>query len=138
MTLFFFISLCISALGLLLLLGAKRYEMRTGRVIFARLRPTLQRVIHPIVLFVQYMLPFLARRSLAATVRTVRAALSRTIARVTLYLEATLTRMLAAIQQTMQPKRGGQASSFLQEVADHKRSLLKDPVEKRAIFEEYH
>jgi hypothetical protein len=138
MTLFFFISLCVSAFGLVLLLGFKRYEMRTGRVVFARLRPAMRRVIHPIVLFVQYLLPFMARRSIAVTVRAARAGLTATLARVTLYLEATLARMLAAVQQAMQPRRGGgQASSFLQEVADHKRRLLKDPAEKRAIFEEY-
>ncbi len=138
MTLFFLIILCASALGLVLLLSFKRYEMRTGRVVFARIRPFVRAVVHPVVLFVQYLLPFMARRSLAATVRALRAGLSRTLARATLYLETTLARMLAAIQHAMQPRRGGQASSFLQEVADHKRALLKDPAEKRAIFEEYH
>jgi hypothetical protein len=37
----------------------------------------------------------------------------------------------------MQPKRGGVASSFLQEVADHKRRCSAHPAEKRAIFEEF-
>jgi hypothetical protein len=112
--------------------------MRTGRVVFARVRPGLNRVVHGLVLFVQYMLPFMARRSIGRMLRAIRAALSRTIARLILYLEASLYRMLAAMQHAMQPKRGGTASSFLQEVADHKRSLLKNPAEKRAIFEEFH
>jgi hypothetical protein len=137
MTLFFLITLCTSALGLVLLLSFKRYEMRTGRVVFARLRPVLRRALHPVILFVQYLVPFIARRSLAATVRAARAALSRTTARLVLYVETMLARALTALQQMMQPRRGGQASSFLQEVADHKRSLLKDPAEKRAIFEEF-
>lgn len=137
MTLFFLITLCVSSLGLILLLLAKRYEMRTGRMVFQRLRPLVRRAVHPVVLFVQYILPFMARRSLRATVRAMRAGLSRILARATLYVETGLARMLHAMQQAMQPKRGGVASSFLQEVAEHKRKLLNDPEERKAIFEEF-
>jgi hypothetical protein len=137
MTLFFLITLCVSSLGLLLLLLAKRYEMRTGKVVFQRTRPLVRKVVHPVVLFVQYILPFMARRSLRATLRAARAGLSRILARATLYVETSLSRLLHAIQQAMQPKRGGVASSFLQEVAEHKRKLLSDPEERKAIFEEF-
>ena len=139
MILFFTITLCLSSLGLLLLLSIKRYEMRTSRVLFARARPNISYVLHGIVLFVQHILPFIARRSIAKTFAFMRSSLSRALARLTLYVEVTLKRALTAIQQTMQPRRsGGSASTFLQEVAEHKSRLLKDPVEKRAIFEEYH
>jgi hypothetical protein len=138
MTLFFFITLSLSASGLVLLLGLKHYELQTGHVIFAAIRPGTKRVLHSFVLFVQYLLPFIARRSLAHMFRIIRVALSAMLARLTLYVEASLYRMLRTMQQTMRPRRGGgPASAFLQEVADHKQKLLKDPVEKRAIFEEF-
>lgn len=139
MTQALFTSLCVSAILLLLLVSVKRYEMNTGRVVFLGMRKVVYRMLHPVVLFVQYLLPFLAKRSLSLTAQAVRVGLSRTLARAVLYLEMLLARMLTGIQNMMQPKRGGgQASSFLQEVADHKRKLLKDPAEKHAIFEEYH
>ncbi len=139
MILFFTITLCLSSLGLLLLLGIKRYEMRTERVVFAWARPSVTRVVHIIVLFIQYILPFIARRSIAKVLAFMRSSLSRALARLMLYIEVSLKRALTSIQETMQPRRsGGTASTFLQEVADHKSKLLKDPAEKRAIFEEYH
>lgn len=139
MTLFFSITLCLSAVGLVLLLGLKRYEMNTGRVFFARIRPKINRVLHNLVLFVQYMLPFMARRSVAHALRALRVALSSAVARLILYLEVSLHRMLVTIQHAMQPRRGGgTTSTFLQEVADHKRKLLRNPAEKKAIIEEYH
>ncbi len=138
MTLFFFITLCVSATGLILLLSVKRYEMSTGHVIFVRARPSIARALHTAVLFVQYILPFVARRSLAHAVKLLRAALSNLLARLTVFIEGSLHRLLEEIHHLMQPKRGGgAASAFLQEVADHKRKLLKDPAEKRAIFEEF-
>ena len=139
MTLFFFITLCLSAIGLITLLGAKRYEMRTKRVIFAGLRPGMHRVMHGIVLFVQYMLPFIARRSIGKVAHTLRAALSNALARLTLYLEVMLHRILEGLHELMRPRRtNSPASTFLQEVAEHKRQLLRNPAQKRAIFEEYH
>ncbi len=138
MAAFFFITLCISALGLLTLIGLKRREMRTHRVMFARARPAAERGLHALVLFVQYMLPFMARRSLGAMYRAVRAAFLRLVARGVLLVEETLHRLIALLQGlTQPPSRGGAASSFLQEVADHKKSLLRKPLAKRAIFEEY-
>ena len=137
--LFFTITLCLSSLGLILLLSIKRYEMQTGHVIFQRVRPSLNRMLHNIVLFIQHILPLIARRGVASAFRYLRALLSSSLARLTLYTEVTLRRMLTTMQETMQPRRGGgSASTFLQEVAEHKSRLLKDPAEKRAIFEEYH
>jgi hypothetical protein len=137
MTFFFISTLVLSSLGLILLLSLKRYEMRTGRVVFARSRPRLERGVRFVTIFVQYLLPFVARRGLAAMLRGVRATLTAVLARAVLSIESTLAGLLSTMQHAMQPKRGGPASTFLQEVADHKRRLLRGPAEKRAIFEEY-
>jgi hypothetical protein len=138
MAIFFLTTLCISALALITLLGVKRYELRTGRVAFARIRPRAQRLIQNVILLVQYMLPFLARRSLFALTRGFRLAVGHFVALGVLYVENALRQMLVAIHNILQPKTHvGPASSFLQEVAEHKRKLLRKPVEKRAIFERY-
>ena len=137
MTLFFFTTLCLSALGLVLVLGVKRYEMNTGHVIFMRARPRLARAMHGVMVFIEHVLPFIARRSAAQALRLARAGVSNMLARLTLYIETGLHRLLSAVQQGMQPKRGGgAASAFLQEVAEHKKKLLKDPEERKAFFEE--
>jgi hypothetical protein len=138
MTLFFTVSLGVSVVGLILLLILKRYEMRSGKVVFMRARPRLERLSHAIVLFLHYILPFLARRSMAAILHSARVWLGATLARLTLSVEHTLARLLTAVREAVEPKRGGgQATGFLQEVADHKRRLLTDPSQKHAIFEEY-
>jgi hypothetical protein len=137
MTLFFTTTLYLSIAGLVLLLGFKRYELRTNRVVFARIRPGLERFSHALVLFIQYILPFLARRSVGAMLRGFRATLSAALARALLQVEIFLARILAKLQHIMQPKRtGGAASTFLQEVAEHKRKLIRNPAHKSAIFEE--
>ena len=137
MTLFFFITLCFSATMLVLLLGVKRYEMNTGHVIFMRARPKAARIVHIVVLFIQHVLPFIARRSAAQAFRLARAGVSNMLARLTLYIETSLRRLLLAIQQGMQPKRGGGVTSaFLREVAEHKKKLLNDPEERKAFFDE--
>ena len=139
MTLFFSVTLAISVVGLVLLLALKRYEMRTGRVLFSTLRPRVRRTLHATVLFVEYILPFLARRSLAKVWSIARSTLLYAIARSTVFVEELLQYILHTIEHTMQPHHtsGRPASAFLEEVAEHKRKLLRKPVERRAIFQKY-
>jgi hypothetical protein len=136
MALFFFVTLCVSVLGLMLLLSIKRYEMRTRRLFFALLRPFIDRVLHTLVFVSQYLLPYLLRRGVLMLWRRIRAGVSRAFARMALYVEFTLHRMLETLHKTTEPSRArGQVSAFLQEVADHKQKLLRKPAAKRAIFE---
>ena len=138
MVFIFLITLCLSIAGLSFLLGVKRYEMQTGRVVMRGFRPTLRRATHAVVLFVEYILPFLARRSMAHAASVVRAVLSRSAARVVLFVEETLHHAALGVEHMLQPRpTGGQASVFLQEVAEHKRKLLRKPSSRRAIFEKY-
>lgn len=138
MALFFFTTLSISILGLILLLGLKRYEMVKRRMFFARSRPSISRVVHAGEFIAQYFLPYLVRRGFLVLWRRVRTGVLRGFARLTLWVEHTLHRMLGTLQHMMEPSRGrGQVSAFLQEVADHKQKLLRKPAEKRAIFERY-
>jgi hypothetical protein len=138
MALIFSITLLLSIVGLTLLLGIKRYELNTGRMVLKGVRPAVRRVVHTAVLYVEYLLPFLARRSLAHAARVARVVLSRAAARMALFVEETLHHALLGVEHMMQPRQsGGAASGFLEEVAEHKRKLLRKPPEHRAIFEKY-
>jgi hypothetical protein len=103
--------------GLFFLLSLKRYEMRTGAWSL-RDRPRLSESFAVrFVLFVQYLLPFVARRSVACNAARGARYLDRRSCTRVLSVER-LWRMLATMQHAMQPKRGGgPASTFLQEAA---------------------
>ncbi len=136
MALFFSITLVLSALGLMSLLWVKSYEMRSGRLFMAGVRPAARRGLHASVLFVEYILPGLARRGWRSMLAAARSVLKAAAARAILFFEDTLERMLAFIRALMQPPRGGgEASAFLREVAEHKKKLLEKPVGKREIFD---
>jgi len=137
MALFFSITLVLSGLGLVSLLMLKSYELRTGRLFMGNFRPTLQHGLHGSVLFIEYILPGLARRGWSGILAAVRTMLKNALARAILFFETTLERMLAFIRNLMQPPReGGEASAFLREVAEHKKKLLEKPAGKRAIFDD--
>lgn len=131
------IILGISIIGLTTLLTLKRYEMRTGKVFFARSRPVFEKPLHTSSFVVANILPLLAKRSFAQAMYGVRSILGHLIARITLSVEHVLHRLLEEIQRIIEPRHtGGQVSTFLQEVAEHKRKLLRRAPEKRAIFDE--
>ncbi|HWB33861.1 MAG TPA: hypothetical protein VG753_00855 [Candidatus Paceibacterota bacterium] len=137
MTLFFTITLAVSLLGLILMLAVKRREMRTGRVIFARLRPKHGGLLHSVVYFFERTLPVTIKYLVFRASEGVGAIIKRTFARAILLFEYALEHMLVFIRDlTRPPQKGGPASPFLQEVADHKRELMKGSQEDHAIFEE--
>ncbi len=137
MVLFLTVAVLISATGMVLVLVLKSYEMRTGRLFLGSLRPPVARSLHNSVLFIEYILPGLARRGVRGAWLAARAVLKAGAARAILFFEAALERMLSIIRDAMQPPRGGgQASQFLRDVAEHKRQLLERPANKRAIFDD--
>ncbi|HVZ76289.1 MAG TPA: hypothetical protein VG934_03430 [Candidatus Paceibacterota bacterium] len=137
MTLFFTITLGASIIGLLAMLLIKSREMRTGRRIFARLRPAESGVLHSVVYFFEKTLPITIKYLVFRASEGLGALVKRTFARGILLFEYALEHMLVFIRDlTRPPHRGGPASPFLQEVADHKRELMKGSKEDRAIFEE--
>ncbi|HYF13230.1 MAG TPA: hypothetical protein VD928_02960 [Candidatus Paceibacterota bacterium] len=137
MVLFLIITLAVSLVGIILILSVKRYEMRTGKMFFRRSRPALAKPFRTSSLIIEHLLPLIARRSIERGAIALRITLGRFLAKVTLMIESILRRMLAAIHRFVEPREsGGPASAFLQEVAAHKRKLLRRAPEKRAIFEE--
>lgn len=131
------ITLGISIVGLMSLLILKRREMKTGRVVFARLRPRLRRFFHVILVVVEHVIPGIIKHVWHSFLRFIRGGAQRLIARAILFFEVTLERVLHSIRATSSaPQGSGEVSNFLREVAAHKRALLKRAPSKRAIFEE--
>ena len=137
MALFLTITLLVSSFGLVLLLALKRYELRTGHLFLAAVRPRAGGVAHAGVMFFEQALPSLMLRSLTRLVSGMRVAAKTTLARSILLFEHALQRMLLFVRDTTGPaQQGGPASAFLREVADHKRKLLEEKLDKRAIFDD--
>lgn len=137
MVLFFEIMLAISILGITALLVLKRYELRTGRKVFRGLRPFLDRFFHRTLVWIEYIIPdFIevgGRRVAYAFGRFVRRITIRTMRRAEHLLETLLSRVR---EQTQPPQSTKGASAFLQEVADHKRSVMNGKENPHRIVEE--
>ncbi|MBP9711392.1 MAG: hypothetical protein KBD50_04020 [Candidatus Pacebacteria bacterium] len=131
------VTLGVSIVGLFSLLALKRREMRTGRVAFRGLRPRLRRFFHIILVVIEHVIPGLVKHLVHGILRFMRGGVQRVIARAILMFELTLERVLHRVRSTSTaPQGSGEVSNFLQEVAAHKRALLKRAPSKRAIFEE--
>jgi len=131
------VTLGVSIVGLLSLLVIKRREMKTGRVMFARIRPRMRRFFHTILVVVEHVIPGLVKHVVYGVLRFMRGGVQRLIARAILLFEFTLERVLHRVRSTSTaPQGSGEVSNFLREVAAHKRALLKRAPSKRTIFEE--
>lgn len=138
MAFFLTITLLVSAAFLTLLIAVKRFEMRRKRVVFARLRPTVAGALHAALLLVEHILPSLVRRMVYRAWVVARRAAGAVLARAVLFFERRLVQVLELMHYKMQPARSsGEVSTFLKEVAEHKRKLLRRAPHKRMILDEY-
>lgn len=130
-------TLGVSIAGLLLLLMLKRREMKTGRILFSRVRPGPRKFFHTLLIVVEHVIPGLIKSKARSVFYFVREGVQRIIARTILLFEFMLERVLHTVRATSTaPQGSGEVSTFLREVAAHKRALLKRAPSKRAIFEE--
>lgn len=137
MVLFFTAGLAISILGMVGLLVFKRYELQSGKVIFASARPAVGDFFKQALWWVEKVLPALVRVYTIRTVRFCKIALQRALARSILLVEHTLERVLHLVrEQTAITRAPGEASAFLREVAEHKRKLSR-PVHKQPAITEH-
>ena len=137
MVTFLTVTLAVSFVALMSLLILKRFELATGRRVFARLRPRHGGFIYRIFFFIERTLPAIIRYFLVMSFRFVRGGFHRLIAWIVLHVERSLERILHTVRERTTPTRSsGEASSFLRAVADHKRTLLHSSAGKRAIFDE--
>ena len=126
MVLFFTSTLITSAVALVLLLSIKRYELNTGRVLGASLRPYSGRFFHAVSLWVERIIPTLARIYSKRIWNTTLGTIHRLTALVVVRVEGTLERTLHTLRHTTNVRHtSSDASPFLREVSEHKRKLLK-------------
>jgi hypothetical protein len=125
---FFFISaLGISLIAMVTLLAVKRYELASGRMLFAGVRPKTSAFFQIILQWGQKILPALALRYIERVWMLLRTKTQRAIAYSIVTFERTLESTLSAVRERTQGAHPDlEPSAFLREVADHKKSLLKD------------
>ncbi len=130
--------LCISIAGLATLILAKRWEMRSGRLLFSGSRPALGAFVGGALHFVERQAPAILRRLLVRLIASLRTRVHFGVAWVVLHAERLLETTLHTLRHnTTEPRGDGEASAFLREVAEHKKSLLEGSGEqKNAIYEE--
>lgn len=109
-----------------MLLGLKRYEMATGRVVFRHARPRVGAFFHTTLVWVEQALPSLVAGTIRESVATVKQFMHRWIARGIVALERALEWVLKTLHYTTHPTGGGgEVSAFLREVAEHKKNILR-------------
>lgn len=136
MVLFFTITLAVSVVGLLALVGIKHWELQTGKVLLRTVRPSVGAFFGRIRDFSEDMAPDFLKDTLVRAYASVRRVVQRYLAWGLLLAERGVLKVLALLRY--EPHHvagsGGEASAFLREVAEHKKQLQKDG-EERAIHE---
>lgn len=137
MDLFFIVLLCVSALGLIGLISVKHWELTTGRILFSGVRPAAGRALGAGLHFVERRAPAMLKSFARSAYRRLSAMLHLGVAWAVLHAEGALERVLNLLRHTTHPQSSGEASAFLREVAEHKKSLLERGDKKQnAIYEE--
>jgi hypothetical protein len=128
LVLFLTATLIISTLGMLSILWLKRYELRTGNVVFAGVRPSMRSFFRRGLFWVERVLPNLVEHEVRRGWVLGRATLRTGIARALLLIEQWLERGLASLRRatTHAPHTQRDASPFLREVVEHKKKLQED------------
>lgn len=139
MELFFIVTLLLSIVGLVGLFWVKQWELRTGRMMLAGVRPAVGAFAHNVVVWFERALPGLVASSGTKAAKRAEEWLHRGAAHLLLGAEQGLEHVLRRLRGvTEQPRTSREASEFLREVAEHKRMLLskKTPKRKHQVVEE--
>jgi len=125
MALILTISLGFSVMGMLSLLILKRYELDTGKVVFAEARPRVGYYLERAVRLFVSVLPSLIYHALLRAKNAFLFFIHAAVARAALAIEQLLERILHTVREKTSPPRApGEVSAFLREVADHKKQIL--------------
>lgn len=137
MVIFLITLLGVSIVGLVGLVAVKRWEMQSGHILFSAARPSVGLYLSLALNFVEERAPELVRQWAARAWKAARAGLHFLVAWAVLHVERMLERTLHTLRHTTQERSEGEASAFLREVAEHKKSLMGRSGKKRgAIYEE--
>ncbi len=137
MVVFLIVLLCVSLAGLSSVLYAKHWEEINGKLMMSRVRPKAGEMLGIGLNFVEKRAPALLRDAAGRGYATARVLVHRTAAWAVLHVERLLEKTLHTLRHTTTARSEGEASAFLREVADHKKSLIEKSGEKKnAIYEE--
>ena len=126
MTAFFITTLCISILGLSVLIGVKHWELSNGAMLGGIVRERANRLSHVVLLWVESIIPTLIRIYGKRIWRGTLSLLYHAAALLVVRTEELLDRTLRSLRHSTDARRGmGEASAFLREVAEHKKKLLR-------------
>ena len=132
MEVFFIVTLIVSIVGLVALFAVKQWELESGRMVLAGVRPKVGAFAHRCVVWVERVLPSLVVSSGTHAFKRAEEWLHRSAAHLLLALEHALEHVLRRLRGvTEQPRTNREASEFLREVAAHKRTLLSKKASKR-------
>jgi hypothetical protein len=124
MVTFFIGALLVSTFGMVFIISAKRYELSTGKVLFARLRPSITRRGSRLHFVLSIWLPAYVHFVSLHGLDSLKSLVQRTAARVVLLVERVLERVLTEVKTRTTPTRApGEASPFLREVGKYKEEL---------------
>jgi|SRR6185437_8168591 len=134
MVFYLIIMLVVSIVGMTSLLGAKRYELATGNLIFANSRPRMAKFSNRMVFLFGTAVPLYLRWQAGRLYRASTAWIHRATARGAVKIEAWLERTLHIVREKTSPNRTpGEASAFLREVAEHKKRLTDGAIESKIV-----
>ena len=138
MVLFLTVTLCVSIVALSALLTIKRWEIMSGRIFFSGVRPAAGRYLGAGLHFVERRAPSLLKTLAGTLYRVARRALQLGVVWTVLHAERALERVLQTLRGATRERGEGEASEFLREVAEHKKSLQERSSSKKpnAIYEE--
>ena len=129
MAIFFTITLALSIVGMISLLGIKQWELQTNNLLWVRVRPKVGNFFSTLLFYTERVLPALVRIYGRRAVRAANAWVHRTVAQSVLWVEHRLERVLHILRHSTDTKQNGKtrgvASAFLQEVAEHKKKLIR-------------
>src|SRR6185503_6144483 len=133
---FFTITLCVSIIGLMMLLVLKQVELSTGHVLFSGARPRVNRFFKTCLVIVERVIPGLAKEGLMHVLWRLREAVKVVLARMVLKVETVLQEWLRFLKEKFNPRHArGEASAFLKEVGEYKKQLEEvEPEEDHTLY----
>lgn len=134
MVFYLIILLVVSIAGMLALLGAKRYELTSGNLIFGSSRPKLAKFSNRMVFLFGTAVPLYLRWQAGRAYHACTSWIHRIVARGAVRIEAWLERTLHIVREKTAPNRTpGEASAFLREVGEYKKKLADSVVDKKLV-----
>lgn len=126
MVILFTILLVFSIVGMVSLLGIKQWELQTNNLLWVRVRPRVGDFFSTLLFWIERVLPALVRVYARRAYRAAHTYAHRAVAQGVLFAEAWLERVLHTLRHATDARTStGAASAFLQEVAEHKKKLIR-------------